>query len=89
MSMESAKLFIARMKSDEDFSRQVRDCKDAETRMAFVRQEGFDFTAAEIRQAGEELSDSELDEVAGGTFGDDVCREKNCTEEGIYWKVFN
>ena len=89
MSMESAKLFIARMKSDEDFSRQVRDCKDAETRMAFVRQEGFDFTAAEIRQAGEELSDSELDEVAGGTFADDVCREKNCTEEGIYWKVFN
>ena len=89
MSMKSAQLFIARIKNDEDFARKVRECRDAEGRMAFVRQEGFDFTAAEIRQVSEELSDSELDEVAGGTFGDNVCREKNCTEEGIHWKVHN
>ena len=70
MSMESARAFTARMKTDQDFARQVRECKDAEARMAFVRKAGFDFTTAEIQQAGGELSDSELDKVAGGGAGE-------------------
>lgn len=66
MSMESARGFIAKIKTDEDFARRVRECKDAEDRMAFARQAGFDFTADEIQRARQELSDSELDRVAGG-----------------------
>lgn len=33
MSMESAQSFIAKMKTDEDFARQVRECEDAGSRM--------------------------------------------------------
>lgn len=70
MSMESAQSFIAKMKTNEDFARQVRECEDAGSRMAFARQAGFDFTTDEIQQAGGELSDSELDLVAGGSEGE-------------------
>ena len=65
MSVESAKAFIKKVKNDEDFSKKVKECKDAEGRMALVKEAGFDFTAAEIKEVGGELSDSELDVVAG------------------------
>ena len=36
MSIESAKAFIERMKTDEDFAKEVKECKDADVRMTFV-----------------------------------------------------
>lgn len=50
MSMESAKLFVERIKNDEDFRNRVNECKDNETRKAFVSQQGFDFTGEDIEQ---------------------------------------
>ena len=68
MSIEAAKSFIERMKTDEVFAKKVTACKDAETRMAFAKDSGFDFTAAEIREKTTgELSDDDLENVAGGT----------------------
>jgi len=32
MSMESAKAYIERMKTDEDFRKKVTECKDTDTR---------------------------------------------------------
>lgn len=67
MSIESAKAFIERLKTDEEFSAKVRECQNPEARRAFVMKAGFDFTAEEIKNVGEtQLSDGELDEVAGG-----------------------
>jgi predicted ribosomally synthesized peptide with nif11-like leader len=66
MSIESAKSFIERMKTDEAFAKKVTACKDAEERSAFVQEEGFDFTASELREAGTVLSDDDLEGVAGG-----------------------
>lgn len=66
MSIESAKACIERMKTDEDFAKQVGGCKDADTRMAIVRAAGYEFTPEEIRKVSEELTDDELDDVAGG-----------------------
>ncbi len=66
MSIEAVKLFFNKMKTDEDFAKKVTECKDAETRMAFVKKSGFNFTAEEIKGARRELSDNELDMVAGG-----------------------
>ena len=67
MSIESAKNFIDRMKTDEEFAKKVNESKDADARMEFVKTAGFDFIPAEIREAKEELSDEELDAVAGGS----------------------
>ncbi len=66
MSVESAKACIARMKTDEDFAKRVGECKDADTRIAFVRAAGYECTTDEIRTLVGEMSDDELDRVAGG-----------------------
>jgi predicted ribosomally synthesized peptide with nif11-like leader len=66
MSIKSAKEFLERMKIDRDFAKKVTACKDAETRMACIKDAGFDFTVAEITSVKSELSDEELDFVAGG-----------------------
>lgn len=72
MSIESAKACIERIKTDEDFAKKVIECKDAEARTAVVKAAGFDFTAEELQAWRDELSDDELDSVAGGRL---VCEE--------------
>ena len=67
MSMESAKALLARMTTDEEFAAKILACKDAKQRLQTAREEGFDFTAEEVNQIRNELSDTELDMVAGGT----------------------
>jgi len=66
MSVESAKQFIEKMKTDEAFAQKVKECKDSEARMTFVKESGFDFTTEEVKGLQGELSDDELDAVAGG-----------------------
>ena len=48
MSIESARLFLHRMKTDEDFARKINSCKDFGARWNLIRAAGFDFTAEEI-----------------------------------------
>lgn len=73
MSIESAKAYVEKFKADGEFAKKVMACKDKEERKAFVKEAGFDFTAEEIKQVGTELSDSELDAVAGGGCLVDTC----------------
>ncbi|EHQ88915.1 Nif11-like leader peptide family natural product precursor [Desulfosporosinus youngiae] len=75
MSIESAKAFVAKLKTDEGFANQVKAFPNAEERLAFVKESGFDFTPEEIKQVDEELSDNELDAVAGG---DHWCENAFC-----------
>lgn len=65
MSVESAKAFIEKMKTDEGFAKKIKECSDNEARMAFAKESGFNFTVEEIKLEGE-LSDDDLDAVAGG-----------------------
>ncbi len=69
MSMESAKAFIERMKTDEEFARQVSNQKDNEERMKFVTAEGFNFSGEEIKKATEDLADVDLVQATGGLSG--------------------
>jgi predicted ribosomally synthesized peptide with nif11-like leader len=82
MSVESAKLFIERMKTDEDFAKGVTGCKDSESRKGFVMAKGFDFTLDDLSQAkgnelAEELSDEQVEAISGGVWrcglGDYAC----------------
>ncbi|ATW26574.1 Nif11-like leader peptide family natural product precursor [Candidatus Formimonas warabiya] len=68
MSVESAKAFIEKIKSDEDFKNKLGQLKDGQARLDFAKGAGFDFTAEDIAKVKEEqgLTDEELDGVAGG-----------------------
>jgi predicted ribosomally synthesized peptide with nif11-like leader len=66
MSIESAQTFLERMKTDEEFAKKVSACTDAEARMALVKTEGFDFSAAEIKELQTEMTEAELDVCSGG-----------------------
>lgn len=71
MSIQSAKAFLEKMKTDQAFSKKVAESKNEEDRMKFVKEAGFDFTSAEINSLRGELSEDDLKAVAGG--GDIVC----------------
>jgi predicted ribosomally synthesized peptide with nif11-like leader len=66
MSEESAKAFIKKMREDRAFNQKIAGIKDQPARQAAVKAAGFDFTAAEFGRARGELTDDELDKVAGG-----------------------
>ena len=67
MSIESAKAFLERVKNDEDLIKKLSDNNlSGEERLNIAKAEGFEFTKDEILKVREELSDDELEKVAGG-----------------------
>ena len=80
MSIESAQAFIEKMQTDSDFRERVVALKSREQRRSFINNEGYDFTKEEFEQAKQkfaiettssdgELSDEDLENVAGGRVG--------------------
>ena len=65
MSIESAKAYIERVKTDEEFRDRVKSAEDKEARLALVKAEGFDFSVEDLSVVTGELSEEELDGVAG------------------------
>ena len=76
MSVDHAKAFVEKMKSDEAFRERVMAEEDVEARMALIVAEGFDCSAQEIG-ALRELGEAELDGVAGGSWCPDVGQRCN------------
>ena len=68
MSMESAKAFVEKVKSDDEFSKRVARAASREERAEIAKAEGFDFTPEELKSVTEELSVEELEMVAGGNW---------------------
>jgi predicted ribosomally synthesized peptide with nif11-like leader len=66
MSLDQARLFIERMKSDEAFAKRVMAIEDVAGRMACIQSEGFACNEAEIKEVSGELTDIELDSAVGG-----------------------
>ncbi|MFC1679473.1 Nif11-like leader peptide family natural product precursor [Elusimicrobiota bacterium] len=66
MSVESARAFLEKMKSDKAFAQKFAACKDDQARIALVKAEGFEFTGEEIEGAFGELSEEDLAGVSGG-----------------------
>lgn len=69
MSEASVKSFIQKVKTDGEFTKKLKGFKDAKARLAFVKEAGFEFTDAEIKAIQGELSDEDLDAVAGAGCG--------------------
>ena len=66
MSMESAKAFVERVKTDKEFAKWVAGAASREERAGIAKSEGFDFTQEDLKSVTGELSVEELEAVAGG-----------------------
>lgn len=69
MSIESAKSFIKRVRTDKDFAQKIKEFKNnAETQSEFIRAAGFDFTleefTAQMMNPENQVTDDELHNVA-------------------------
>lgn len=71
MSQEAARKLIERMKTDKEFRDKINSPAEVQERMKLVQESGFDCTLQEIRDVQAEISDSELNGVAGGAKGPD------------------
>ncbi len=70
MSIESAKVYMQRLKEDQEFARKAEQYI-TEAQMAFANEEGYTFTPDELKQVAKEatVTDEDLDTVAGGSSG--------------------
>jgi predicted ribosomally synthesized peptide with nif11-like leader len=71
MSVEQAKAFIEKLGSDENLLNQVNSAENDGARMQLAKAAGFDFSTDEFNSvvdqlSGEELTEDDLDSVAGG-----------------------
>jgi predicted ribosomally synthesized peptide with nif11-like leader len=66
MSLDQAKAFIEKMKSDEAFRYRIMAIEDVDARLVAASEAGFHFTEAEVKSVQCELSDDDLDKAAGG-----------------------
>ncbi len=72
MSVQSAKDFVAKIHGDKSLEDSLESAANDDARKKIAADSGFDFTRDEMREAlsvqgGRQLSDSDLDTVAGGS----------------------
>jgi len=53
MSVDSARAYIMRMRSDEAFRRTVNACDNEERNWQFLKENGFEFSLSEFKKAQE------------------------------------
>lgn len=58
MSIESAKAFIERMKTDAEFRRRIAEAESPEVRARILKYEGYDFTDEELDSLKKEVTKS-------------------------------
>ncbi len=71
MSVDSAKAFLKRFAKDEDFRKSLENASSDEERRNIVKEAGFQFTKDDLKaltkEVKSELSEEELEKVAGGS----------------------
>ena len=69
MSEEQLKAFLEAVKADAGLQEQLKAAGDADAVVAIAREAGFVISAEELKRAQEEISENELEGVAGGRKG--------------------
>ena len=84
MSEEQLKAFIAKVQGDTSLQEKLKAAADANTVSAIAKEAGFSISADDINKAQSELSEEELEGVAGGIIGSliTVLGHCNCYGEG-------
>ena len=84
MSTESAKMFVNRMQEDKSFAKAMENLDGKEKRIAFLKQEGFDFSMEELSSAASELNAVNVvgGKCCGRTCEKEPCHQNICTGLG-------
>ncbi len=77
MSEEQLKAFLEKVKGDTSLQEQLKAASDADAVAAIAKEAGFNVSADLITKAQSELSDEELENVAGGD---------DCAGRLSYWE---
>ena len=67
MSVDNAKAFLERLKTDEKFRQKAGSAKDKKDRIKFVNEARFAFSREDLKKASHEMGEDELDLICGGT----------------------
>ena len=68
MSEEQLKAFLEKVKTDTGLREKLKAAADADAALAIAKEAGFMISAEDLKNAQSELSDEELEGVAGGTY---------------------
>ncbi len=66
MSEEQLKAFIEKVKADTSLQEKLKAASDADAVVSIAKEEGFSISADDLKNAQSEISDEELEDVAGG-----------------------
>ena len=69
MSEEKLKAILEVVKADAGLQEQLKAAADTDAVVAIAKEEGFVITAEELQRARSEISEEELESVAGGVCG--------------------
>ena len=69
MSEEQLKAFLEKVQGDTSLQEKLKGVSDADAVTAIAKEAGFSVSADNLTKAPSELSDEELEGVAGGTIG--------------------
>ena len=68
MSEEQLKSFLEKVKGDNSLQEKLKGAADADAVVAIAKAAGFSLSADDLKNAQSELSDEEVEGVAGGTY---------------------
>tara|TARA_B100002052_G_scaffold232499_1_gene215425 strand:- start:93 stop:347 length:255 start_codon:yes stop_codon:yes gene_type:complete len=80
MSEEQLKSFLEKVKTDTGLREKLKGVADADAALAIAKEAGFAITAEDIQsmQSATDLSDEEIEGVAGGGYFDHVTNTNGC-----------
>ena len=67
MSQEQLKAFLEKVKGDTSLQEKLKAAADADAVVSIAKEAGFSISADDLKKAQSELSEEELEGVAGGT----------------------
>ena len=68
MSEEQLKAFLEKVKGDINLQEKLKAAADADAVLAIAKDAGFSISADDLKKAQSEISEEELEGVAGGTW---------------------
>ena len=73
MSEEQLKAFLEKLKGDTSLQEKLKAAADADAVVAIAKAAGFAVSAEELKKAQAEISEEELEGIAGGSTRNLVC----------------
>ena len=67
MSEEQLKAFLEKLKDDTTLQEKLKAASDADAVVAIAKKAGFSISVDDLKKAQSEISEEELEGVAGGT----------------------